>query len=333
MSAPWFLYDDDARTVLSRKFNVMDGAPIVLTAGALTGPVQIYVAVGECIECDLDVVWQPVVLCGRPVELSPDQMMIAVSAPGLYCLGDPATEPLVLGPNVNISAQKVSEVPVELNKLCPPLEYDREKVILCTPTGEKVLVVTITRTNAVPGTLPIKEYYLLGGVAGAASVWTGNADTLIQCPDVDTESDEVDYCDNGVSFTRWFVKKDGQPTGAYYDTDDTGAIYTPAGPIVKGLCRVVSKKLIYLEENPPGGAIAISDIIAASGATDVYSVTVKQISGEGFVRADAGNGVNMSAYEVWSWSAISDLSLDNLTSSGIRFDSGSGLQRITAIYS
>lgn len=125
MSRNWFLYDNDARTPISRRFNVSEGKPVVLTAGDLVDPVQIYVAVGKCIGCDNDVVWEPLSICGAPVELSPDNTMIALTAPGLYNLGDPSVDPLILGPNTNVIAQEVSEVPVELSERCSaPLKIE-----------------------------------------------------------------------------------------------------------------------------------------------------------------------------------------------------------------
>lgn len=118
MANTWFLYDNDARTVISRQFNVAQDKPLVLTAGDLVDPVQIYIAVGRCFGCDKDLVWEPLTLCGSPVELSPENTMLAISTPGIYNLGDPTVDPFLLGPNTNVIAQVVSEVPAELSGGC-----------------------------------------------------------------------------------------------------------------------------------------------------------------------------------------------------------------------
>lgn len=118
MANKWFLYDDDARTTLSRKFNVTENAYVLLKASDLTDPVQIYVSVGECVACDNDFAWEPLTLCGNPVELSADNSMLIITTPGMYYLGDPTIDPLALGATTNVTAEIVTEVPVELSGGC-----------------------------------------------------------------------------------------------------------------------------------------------------------------------------------------------------------------------
>lgn len=121
----FFLYDNDARTPISRQFNVYEGKPVVLKGGDLDEPVQIYVSVGQCIGCDTDFIWEPLSICGAPVELSSENTMLAIATPGVYYLGDPTVTPLVLGPTTNVIAETVSQIPFELSSTCSgPLKID-----------------------------------------------------------------------------------------------------------------------------------------------------------------------------------------------------------------
>jgi len=98
-----------------------------------------------------------------------------------------------------------------------------------------------------------------------------------------------------------------------------------------GTCEAVidSPHLIYLERN--GGTVTMADIMAATGARRVLSVTVKQISGRGEIQADSGSGVPMDTGETWSWSAVSDKNADHLSTSALTM-TANGEQRITATY-
>jgi hypothetical protein len=80
-----------------------------------------------------------------------------------------------------------------------------------------------------------------------------------------------------------------------------------------------------------GGTVTMGDIIAATGATHVLSVTVKQISGVGEIQADSGSGVPMDTGETWSWSAVSDQNVDHLSASALTMIAN-GEQRITSTY-
>lgn len=118
-------------------------------------------------------------------------------------------------------------------------------------------------------------------------------------------------------------------------TDTFGVIIAAAtaANTTVGLCAIVpveTKHLIYLEKN--GGVITMADIMGATGANRVLSVTVKQMSGQGQITADAGGGVPFDAGETWSWSVVSDQNIDTLSASILTLDAGSGEQRITAIY-
>lgn len=117
-------------------------------------------------------------------------------------------------------------------------------------------------------------------------------------------------------------------------TDSFGEIVAAADETntVVGVCPFVPverRTLIYLERN--GGTVTMGDILAATGAVHVLSVTVKQISGRGEIQADSGSGVPMDAGETWSWSAVSDQNLDYLSASNLTMVAN-GEQRITATY-
>lgn len=102
-------------------------------------------------------------------------------------------------------------------QLCTPPK-DIEKVVLCDKnTDHKVAVISDLTDPAAP----IVTFWDLN----TGAPWTGAIDDLVQCPDVDLESDPMEMCDGGVEFLRWIVKKDGEPTGAKFDTDKAGAPY------------------------------------------------------------------------------------------------------------
>lgn len=74
--------------------------------------------------------------------------------------------------------------------------------------------------------------------------WTGDATTLEGCGGTKFESDPVEMCDSGVTFVRWIVKKDGEPTGTKYDTDLSGAPYTVTdeSAVQQGKCEASCAK-------------------------------------------------------------------------------------------
>ncbi len=90
------------------------------------------------------------------------------------------------------------------------------------------------------------------------------------------------------------------------------------------------KNLIWLQRNL--GTVTMANIMAATGATHVGTVTVKQITGTGTVSGDAGSGVPLSAGESWSWGVISQDQTEFLDNSTLSMNAGGGEQRITAIY-
>ena len=284
MSGQSFLYVGDGQAVHQRDFSIADGKAAIISGQFLTESVQIYRLVGKCrscASCGDDLVWEPVLFCGVPVEVGPDSPIIALDTPGQYSLGDPAEE-LDLGPDATVTLRKVSSVPEDLKRTCiaqPPEEpvvpvlpitldgqdcdgealpatgmpgeimqavqppgqvykvqlcdtaKDYEKTILCdTVTGHKVSVIT----DFTDPLAPEVTYWDIN--LGAA--WTGDVADLEACPDTDLESDAIEMCDEGVTFLRWIVKANGEPTGESFDTDLTGAPYEVADEalVLVGVC-------------------------------------------------------------------------------------------------
>jgi hypothetical protein len=239
-----------------------------------------------------------------------------------------------------INGQAATSIPAELVPSdCPQKVYvvnqpaaesaiDREMQILCAPDGTRVVIQNVTPADAPLGTAPTFETWNLDG-----SVWLGAIGTLVACNGSKLESDPQIMCDAGVTFLRHFVKSEGEPTGVKFDTTLAGVPYvvTDESLVSVGECpRTAARTLIYLEKN--GGVLTMADIVAATGATKVMSVTVKQISGNGNVKADAGGGVPLSTGEIWSWNTISDGHSEGFEASALNIDAGGGEQRITATY-
>lgn len=134
-----------------------------------------------------------------------------------------------------------------------------------------------------------------------------------------------------VVLSRRFDEETGieTQTRILYPYDGSPAVDPYAGPF--GTCERFADNphLIYIERN--GSVVSMADIMAATGALRVLSVTVKQISGRGEVTADSGSGVPMDAGETWSWSAVSDKNADHLSTSALTM-TANGEQRITATY-
>lgn len=208
-------------------------------------------------------------------------------------------------------------------QLCTPPK-DIEKVLLCGPLGEKVLAIS----DLTDPLAPVTTYWDL--VAGAA--WAGAHATLATCPDVDVESDPKEMCDNGVAFLRWFVKSNGVPTGTVFNTDLSGAVYTPSGAEVFGSCITspVRKVLVFLREFD--SPLGVQDIVGAVGTDRVQSITVVNIGpNNGNITDDYGNNTRLYAGQTWSWSAVTGSDFqDMLGASSLIFDASGTVFQVTA---
>lgn len=106
-------------------------------------------------------------------------------------------------------------------------EFDHS--FFCDPaTGNKVLVTTTYSATGVPT--------VAGYDFPALSPYAGSLAGLAPCPGAGVESDPLVMCDAGVTFIRWVVKNDGQPTGVVYDTDLAGVPYGASPTAVVGSC-------------------------------------------------------------------------------------------------
>jgi hypothetical protein len=116
MAKQTFIYNSSSPTNVNvnNPFNVEKTA--LLRAAGLTETVTLYMAVGECLSCTEDVLWEPVFSCGAPVTIGPDNNRVVIAVPGKYALGNPAT-PLVLAGNVNITKEE-GVVPSQLAGGC-----------------------------------------------------------------------------------------------------------------------------------------------------------------------------------------------------------------------
>jgi hypothetical protein len=115
---------------------------------------------------------------------------------------------------------------------------------------------------------------------------------------------------------------------------DQVTAYTIQGAV--GACPTIvpslpgQRVLTYVSENT--AVLSVADILAATGASRIESITVKQMAGNGKITGDTGV-VDFSVGETWSWSISgTELAQDTLSSSGMQFDAGGGTQRITATY-
>lgn len=102
----------------------------------------------------------------------------------------------------------------------PPPEppHDFEVVIRCAPDGSQILLQYDVSVA------PMTVVAMIDATTGTP--WTGDITTLVKCPSGEVESDPVLMCDGGVQFIRHITKKQGEPTGAAFDTDLKGALYT-----------------------------------------------------------------------------------------------------------
>jgi hypothetical protein len=220
--------------------------------------------------------------------------------------------------------------------------YDYSAIAGCytNAAGDKISVVLHYYTDY-DGQPAVRITDAVGAiVAGATGANTTPGACLIDVGEQQVElSDFVLGCaldGNGnaigpVVLSRRFDEETGieTQTRILYPYDGSAPIDPYTGPF--GVCEksLDTPHLIYLERN--GGTVTMADIMAATGAIRILSVTVKQISGRGEITADSGSGVPMDAGETWSWSAVSDKNADHLSTSALTM-TANGEQRITATY-
>ena len=155
--------------------------------------------------------------------------------------------------------------------------------ILCDPDGAQVVaVITVDSATGIPTT----AYFNLDG-----TVNEGDTSLLTVCEGASLESDPKAMCDDGATnFIRWFVLENGEPTGATFDTDLTGQLYTVTGAVSIGLCsgnvNDVETQRLCLIDNTSG------DILQYVMQEIVYDSTGERI-GTRIVDAVTGDPVAM----------------------------------------
>jgi hypothetical protein len=189
-------------------------------------------------------------------------------------------------------------------QLCPGAGADAELIKRCDPvTGEEILFQWDVATN--PPTL-VSATNLATGAA-----FTGDATTLVSCGGSGLESDAELFCDSGVEFLRWFVKKDGVPTGVKYDTDLSGVTYvvTDAAAVTLGSCTAATACNPTISSAPadtlagllPGTSISIQKAACCSlkVTTSAGSFIVsKEVTG--YSTGDFKCAVTVTAVEILS---------------------------------
>jgi hypothetical protein len=219
-------------------------------------------------------------------------------------------------------------------KICTPSEYDREVSVLCDPANgfSPVNLVTLWPESAVPGTPPTVEAYNPNGTP-----FVGAVGSLVKCPGEKIDIVSERWCAGGAPYERisFFDISVTPPTlVSTLWRDNSGAVVVNPGSGSLGECVATRKVLVYHAENL--GALTVGDIMLATGASILHSVTVVQISGVGTVNGDSGAGAPLFTGQLWSWSASTgsaNFIQDTLSFSGLKFDSVGGSQHITAIYS
>jgi hypothetical protein len=165
-------------------------------------------------------------------------------------------------------------------------------------------------------------------IAGTKNVRTlAPGETLGTCSVAAVESDPVIMCNRGSTFIRWHVKKDGQPTGIFFDTTEQSTSYTPVGTVTIGAClldliviggaatiagatRALTPAFIGAPSNfttatVPG--ILHSITVSARGVTDGFiGLTTNQVT----VATPSGTSINLMSGETRTFSV--ERSMDGL---------------------
>jgi hypothetical protein len=118
-------------------------------------------------------------------------------------------------------------------------EFDREFIVLCDPTGERIAVQNTTPEDAPIGTAPTFSTWGLGG-----GTWVGDITTLKDCgaEQVDISSAAF-FCAGGVEYSRTdffdVTKTPKVLTGSLWQ-DVSGAVVAPPTSPVAGRCEAAT---------------------------------------------------------------------------------------------
>jgi hypothetical protein len=144
-------------------------------------------------------------------------------------LPDPALDTYLSGrfgtPAQGIVAPMWARNPVIETLASPSAGAETDPLVMKDMTTEATVMVIVA------GNPPVSTAYNLDGTP-----YVGALTNLRAPDDFDYGSEATIFCDNGNTFKRWIVTKNGVPTGASFDSTLGGFPYTPVGPIVPGLC-------------------------------------------------------------------------------------------------
>ena len=172
-----------------------------------------------------------------------DTMAASGSVTTTYVSAADCTTPIVGATRAQEMSAGAPQNVYVVNQTPPPVvEYDREKSLLCTPTGQKVWAVTIWPEAAAPGTLPVMEFYdaLTGALFG------GVTKTLTTCADEQTDLSSAEWFCTTITrasisrVTAWNVTTNPPTVSATLWQDETGAVIAnPAiGTFTVGACSL-----------------------------------------------------------------------------------------------
>lgn len=228
------------------------------------------------------------------------------TATGVNCANAPVT-----ATGIGVVQSVPHPTAVQNVRICNAQEFD--KSILCDPTdGRRIVLVTTYSATGVPTSVA----YELSG-----AVYPNPITGLVQCADADTESDAVEMCDGGnVTFIRWVVKRNGQPTGVVFDTTIAGVPYAPAGVVTVGSCQanapvplldcvninsspVVQSVCDRTYRNRSSGLIAPGAYVLAPGIGLIRSYTIMVAPGATVAHTNGPNNGVVYPAGTYSWSA------------------------------
>ncbi len=249
---------------------------------------------------------EPGLACSNPVFVEACDKDVTLA--GTDCDGNAKTVTGVRGEVVQV----VQEPGQVLNVRFCEQQTDAETVILCDPSNDHQIAFQYDM-KAVPPVL-LSAFDLMTG-----QPFTGDPDTLTTCggSSVTEESDPHPMCDNGVNFIRWYVMRQGVPTGVTYDTDSRGMPYAvmDEAVVTLGTC-VVQTACVPTIASAGGDAIASLPPGRVIGVQNPNGVRVEVLTSAGlfivvagvtsFSTSDFGCEVTVEAVTV-SEGAVSDV--------------------------
>lgn len=221
--------------------------------------------------------------CSLPCQ-APQQLPLPLNAVGVWGVDCNGTFTFV--PNGTLTVPDPNTV--QLVRICPGGSANEFDVFtMCTDLGgvigQPVIVVVSYGTTGIPTV----TLYTIAGLP-----FPGTVADLYPCANsTQLESDAEQMCDDAGTFIRWYVKQNGVPTGATFDTDLTGAPYISSGPVNFGPCTGANPVGANTYLFQVDSAIPLSTPLAANP----YSgVTIRNRSATVTMRAQIGFAVGFT---------------------------------------